>query len=670
MRRILAIYNQQEPLAGFVARLRHIFPDSAVVPAYSWNLGLTESGKNPPDVILVGNGPGLEREQTCRSLKTAENTRHIPIILCDLSSGAPSTAPQEETIDEYIAQPLDDIQLKNRITAVIKLKNAEEQLRLQKKTLEDLVNQRTWALQKELEERKRVETELRRSEEKYRQLVHTSNDAIYFLYNQRFLLINEKFQQMYGLTIDDVNHPDFDLFDLVATRSRQALAERYQKIARGEPVESRYEFTALNKKGDEFEVEASVSFIDYKDGIATQGVIRDITERKKMESRLRRSEKIEAVTTLAGGIAHDFNNILAIIRGYTELAMEDLEGESQVRRNLMHVVSASDRARDLINQILVFSRQSEENRQPTSISAAVEEVLKFIHPGLPAYIKVKTRIQPETGTVNGDPQQIRQVIINLCSNALHAMRETGGVLEIALEEITAGPNGLPGFENAAPGPYVLLTVSDTGHGMRNTVAARIFDPYFTTKSVGEGSGMGLAVIYGIVKNYGGEIVVHTRLQEGTSFQLYLPCSSSRRKIHHSTKQHETQPLPRGSERILLVDDETSQTHFPEEMLENLGYQVVAVSRGIEALDIFRSDAEIFDIVIADRNLPDMNGLKMINRLLDIRPDIPILLSTGFDDNLSRDTAVKAGVKGFIMKPVVLLETATLIRNTLDKNKSN
>jgi PAS domain S-box-containing protein len=516
-----------------------------------------------------------------------------------------------------------------------------------------------------------VAEKLRQSEEKYRQLVHASNDGIYLLFNRKFELINEKFEEMFGVSSEDVRQPDFDFLDLVAPESRTLIEERYKKLDQGKTVDSKYEFTAQTRDGRQLEVETSVTFVRYRDGIATQGVVRDISQRKQWESQVRQSQKIEAISTLAGGIAHDFNNILAIIRGYTELAMEDNTDNPQQTKNLQHVLSAADRAKELVNQILTFSRQSEENLGPVDISLIAEEVVERISESLPNYIQIRTSIDNEAGTVLGESFQVRNVIQNLCSNGLHAMAATGGILELRLEKVEVSPQGAAIFKHALPGPYIKLTVRDTGHGMKPAIVERIFDPYFTTKATGEGSGMGLAVIYGIIKNYGGDIIVHSEPLKGTSFELYLPRIIKGETKNNSPRSESNQPLPTGTERILLIDDGVSQIHLQREILEPLGYDVMAVSKGIEALDTFHMDHEIFDLVIVDCVLPDMSGIQLAGELLKIRADIPILLCTGFGSNLTRDAALKRGIKGIIMKPVIMREIANLIPQVLKKkNKTS
>lgn len=519
--------------------------------------------------------------------------------------------------------------------------------------------QRTEQLEREL-------AELRRSEAKYRQLVHVSNDAIYLRYNRKFEIINKKFGEMFGVTLDDVNHPDFDFIELVAPESRSLIEERERKRAQGEPVPPRYEFVALSRDGRELEVETSISEVEYMGGIAIQGVVRDVTERRSLERQLRQAQKIEAISRLAGGIAHDFNNILAIIRGYSELSLDDLEEGSTLHRNLHHILDASDRAKELVNQILTFSRQREEDRQAVNVPGIIREVLNILRPSIPGNIEVRENIDEEKGMIMADPTQIRRVMTNLCANASQAMQENGGVLDISLKRVELPIGGgavSKELKDLPPGSYLRLSVTDTGPGIAEDIADRIFDPYFTTRITGDGSGMGLAVILGIIKNYGGDIEVKSESGKGASFHLYLPLVTETAVAGKGVEQ-----VQKGKERILFVDDEEMLVYMQQEILERLGYDVVAVSNSSEALDIFKEDPEIFDLVITDQSMPGMTGIRLAKELMKIKPEIPIILCTGFSESVTRQDALASGIKEFIMKPVIKREIAGVIRKVLNRKE--
>lgn len=418
------------------------------------------------------------------------------------------------------------------------------------------------------------------------------------------------------------------------------------------------------KDGTAYEVKTSISPIRNSNNIITNyiAVKRDVTEERKMEKQLRQSQKMEAIGTLAGGIAHDFNNILASIIGYTELMVYGSFDEKEVVFYLHQVLKACSRARDLIKQILAFSRQSEEERKPVQVSLIIKETLKLLRATLPVSIEIQQDIKSERSMILGDPTQIHQLIMNLCTNAAHAMREKGGILKVIIEDVDIYEKDLEIYRNLKAGKYLKLTVKDTGHGIPEEDLERIFEPYYTTKKMGEGTGMGLAVVHGIVKSYGGEITVNSELNSGTTFDLYLP------KIKKEIKQ-ETElsgPLPGGSEKLLLIDDEEDLIYAGQRILKSLGYEVTATTSSIEALSMFSFEPESFDLVITDQTMPHMTGNELAKEMLRIKPDIPIILCTGFSEIISAEKAKSIGIEEFILKPINIKNLAMLLRKVLDK----
>lgn len=421
-------------------------------------------------------------------------------------------------------------------------------------------------------------------------------------------------------------------------------------------------FVNRRKDGGLYEVETTVSPIRDESGniINYVSVGRDVTQVVRLEKQLRQAQKMEAIGTLAGGIAHDFNNILTIILGYTEMALEDIPEGSSLKEDLQEVLRASYRARSLVEQILTFSRQTEQERKPLQVGPIIKEAIKLLRASLPSTIETRQDIDTEGGMVLADPTQIHQIIMNLCTNAAHAMREKGGVLEISLAEVNLDRESVVQYPDLKPGPYLRLTVSDTGHGMRRDVMERIFDPFFTTKGAGEGTGLGLAVVYGIVKNYGGAITVYSEQGKGTAFHILLP----RIEGEVIPEAEISEPLPTGNERILFVDDEKSLLQMGQKMLERLGYQVFPCSDSVRALDLFREKPDEFDLVITDQTMPGMTGTELASELLRIRPDIPIILCTGFSQLVNQEKAELMGIREFVMKPIVKHEIAKAIRKAL------
>jgi nitrogen-specific signal transduction histidine kinase len=386
----------------------------------------------------------------------------------------------------------------------------------------------------------------------------------------------------------------------------------------------------------------------------------DITERKRLETQLRQAHKMQAIGTLAGGIAHDFNNILTAILGYTELAMVERQQDRVLGGYLRGVLTAGNRAKDLVQQILAFSRQTERERTPIQVHLLIQEVLDLLRVALPSNIAIQPVIDPYAGSVLADPTQIHQVVLNLCTNAAHAMRETGGVIEVRLEPVDLPNDCTTGTADLKAGAYVRLTVRDTGHGMAPEIMERIFEPFFTTKNVGEGTGMGLAVVHGIVTSNGGAITVESAPEQGATFAVYLP-----RLVTPTTATVDIQePLPGGCERMLFVDDEAALVRLWQAALERLGYIVVVCTSSLEALDVFRAAPQHFDLVITDYTMPIMTGEVLAHELRRTRPDIPIILYTGFSDTTVAERARALGIDAFVLKPVRVRDLNLAIRQVL------
>jgi signal transduction histidine kinase/ActR/RegA family two-component response regulator len=429
------------------------------------------------------------------------------------------------------------------------------------------------------------------------------------------------------------------------------------------------------KDGSTVWMENIVKAIRGPDGkiVGMHGVSRDITERRiaeeektRLQSQLQQVQKMESIGTLAGGIAHDFNNILGIIVGNTELAMDDIPEWHPARHNLGEIRTASMRARDVVKRILAFSRQSPQEMKPVRISPIIKESLKLLRSSIPTTIEIHQNISIELDTVYADPTQIDQVFINLCTNATHAIGEKGGVLEVSLRHIEMDECSTIHYHDLFPGKYVRLTVSDTGHGIEPKILDRIFEPYFTTKNVGEGSGMGLSVVHGIVKTHGGYLLVNSKLGKGTTFQVFFPYIESKPEPEIEI----TVEIPRGKEKILFVDDEKAMVDAIRPMIERLGYKVTARTSSIEALEAFRANPDRYDLVITDFTMPNMTGMELAQELLKLRSDILIILCTGYSEHINEDKAKRSGIRAFVMKPVVLGDIANTIRKVLDQEKEN
>ena len=395
--------------------------------------------------------------------------------------------------------------------------------------------------------------------------------------------------------------------------------------------------------------------------IAQQHADAERQARERLEAQLCQTQKLEAIGTLAGGIAHDFNNMLSAILGFAELAVDDIPAESTVQYYLQHILTAGRRARDLVQQILTFCRQHNPRRQPIQLHLLVKEALKMLRASLPVTIAIESHIETTSSTVIADPTQMHQVLVNLCTNAEYAMRETGGTLDVSLATVEVDALFATAHQPLRPGPHIRLTVRDTGHGMPQEVLEHIFEPFFTTKNVGEGTGMGLAIVHSIVLNHGGAVTVESTPGQGTTFEIYLPCSKS--AVGVAARLEEA--IPSGHyERILFVDDEIALTHLGQAMLDRLGYRAVVRTSASEALQLFRAAPHQFDLVITDQTMPQMTGETFVRELRHIRPDIPVILCTGFSHTMTAEKARALGIDALLMKPLVTGDLGRAIQRVL------
>ncbi len=524
---------------------------------------------------------------------------------------------------------------------------------------------------RDITERNLSEQALRESEERFRAITTTAANAI-ILMNDRGEISywNPAAEKMFGYSSPEVMGQV--LHKIIApSHYHEAVEmglENFKTTGKGSFMGVTIELTAVRKDGAHFPVELSTSAINLKDSWHAMGIIRDISERKlaaaeheRMEAQLRQAQKMEAIGTLAGGVAHDFNNILAAIIGYTELALHEVESTSKLHRQLNKVLQAGFRAKDLVNQILTFSRKREQERKHVQIAPILKETLKFLRASLPTTVDIRQEILDPLAMIHADPIQIHQVVMNLCTNAAYAMRENGGILEVTLSRLTVGTGSEGGAPDLKPGPYIRLTVRDTGHGMTPEIMERVFDPFFTTKGKGEGTGLGLSVVYGIIKSLDGGIKASSKPGEGTTFEIYLPRVESECVIETEIAER----IPTGHERILLVDDEETLVEMAQALLENLGYQVTGVSDSVRALELFSQSPEGYDLIITDQTMPAMTGCTFAREVKKHREDIPIILCTGLMEAVSEQQARQTGILAFLMKPYVVGELSRTVRKILD-----
>ena len=478
---------------------------------------------------------------------------------------------------------------------------------------------------------------------------------------------SDEARRIYGFATENSSFTADEIENCIPDRERvhQALVDLIEK---DRPYNLEFEINPVT--GAEKKVIRSMAEVIKDDAgkpVKVTGVIQDITwqvharqENKRLELQLQQNRRLESIGTLAGGIAHDFNNILYPIIGFTEMSMEDLPENHPVKENLEDILQGAKRARDLVKQILAFSSQRQEPLKPLRLEPLIKEASKLLRATIPSSIDIQQELDDNIYVIC-NPTEIHEIIMNLCTNAYHAMEDKGGILNVCLKEEIPGPNlKLP------LGDYCCLSIKDTGAGISPEIMDHIFDPYFTTKSVGKGSGLGLSVIHGIIKNYKGAITVESEPGKGSRFNVYLPMASPDGigpEILDDEAMYTT-----GNEKILFVDDEESIVKLGILMLERMGYQVTGQVSSLEALELFKSAPDQFDLVLTDMSMPGMVGTELAGKIMDIRPDIPVIICTGFSEHIDEAKASSLGIRAYIKKPLLRIELSTAVRDALDKKK--
>ena len=524
----------------------------------------------------------------------------------------------------------------------------------------------------DITERKRSEETLSINEQRYKSAQRIGNVG-----NWEYDLVTETFwgsdqaKRIYGLDPESDRFTTDEIENYIPEKERvhQALIDLIEK-------ETPYniEFDICPRSGPKTRTIRSIAEVvrnETGSPVKVFGVVQDITEQRKAEKekiklaeQLKQSQKMEAIGLLAGGIAHDFNNILSAIIGYTQLALSEVEKNSPIENDLQQIYVAGNRAKELVTQVLVFARQSEEELKPVRVDLILKEALQLIRSTIPTSIEIKTDINSNS-LIMGNHTQIHQIVMNLSTNAAHAMEEHGGILQISLTDVLIDGTFYNKKLDLNHGDYIKISFSDTGTGIPSDILDSIFDPYFTTKKIGEGTGMGLAMVQGIVESYEGKISVESRSGKGSIFEIYLPVTG-RSEPH---RKLESEPLPTGTERVLIVDDEAPIATMLARNLKRLGYTVTSKTSSLEALELFQTKPYDFDIVVTDMTMPNLTGDTLAIKLMKIRQDIPIILCTGYSKKISNETASEIGIKAFIHKPVLQTEFVKTVREVLDEANS-
>lgn len=502
----------------------------------------------------------------------------------------------------------------------------------------------------------RAEATLKASEEWHRSILATAMDGFWQLDDSGHILeVNQTYCRMSGYTGKELLK--MAVSQLEVKMSEQQFSNQMKALMlKGQ---DRFESKHRRKDGTVFDVEISVQY-KKREGGRYLCFLRDITRQKQLAEQLRQAQKMESIGNLAGGIAHDFNNILFPIIGMAEMLKEDLPSGSVEQENAEEILQAGKRASELVKQILAFSRQQAHQMQPVKVQQIIKDVLKLSRSSISSNIEINDFLQPDCGMVLADVTQLHQIGMNLITNAYHAVQDEGGTItvEVRETEIDKKLNSL----DLSPGKYVTLTVADTGTGILKEHMDKIFEPYFTTKESGKGTGLGLSVVYGIVKEHQGEIKVASKPGKGTSFTIYLPVITAPTSIDVTNTPS---LLPTGTEQILLVDDEPQVAKLEKQMLERLGYNVTQFTSSPEALESFIKNPDMYDLVISDMSMPQMTGDQFAGEILRLKPEIPIIICTGFSERFSKEDLLNMGIKGVLMKPVVKGEIAKEVRNVLD-----
>ncbi|MDM8535415.1 response regulator [Desulfobacterales bacterium HSG17] len=643
--------------------------DYEVLEAENGKIGLEIFKKENPDLILVDlrmpEVDGLEVLAEVRS-----DSPDTPIIVIS-GTGIISDAVEALRLGawDYLLKPICDMSvLLHSIEKALERSRLIHENRAYQKHLEKEVAKRTQELETankellmEIDLRKKTEASLRENEKKYRGYIKNAPYGVFVVdASGKYIEVNNAACQITGYSNDELIN--MLIPELIHEDFQETGRNHFEKLLKtGRSVG---EIKYICKDGSELEMLVEAVKLSDNRFIA---FCKDLTEKKQaeaekiiLESQLRQAQKMESIGTLAGGIAHDFNNILSSVIGYTELTIDDLPVGSLARHNLTSVLKAGERAKSLVSQILTFSRQSEQVHVPVQIHVIIKEALKLIRSSLPATIDIHQGIT-NAGYVMADPTQIHQVVMNLCTNAFHAMQDTGGVLTVTLNQKDINEVNSAKYPELSPAPHIVLSVKDTGCGMNKNIVDRIFEPYFTTKEKGKGTGLGLAVVHGIIKAHNGTMNVESSPGKGSSFYVWLP------SVKGSTAEKaviERQQIM-GMEHILIVDDEIDIIQMEQQMLERLGYKVTAFTDSRKALESFLASPMDFEVIITDMTMPNITGELLAKEMIRIRSNIPIILCTGFSEKIDEEKAEDAGIKKYIIKPVTRNDIAKAVREVLD-----
>ncbi len=520
----------------------------------------------------------------------------------------------------------------------------------------------------------RAEEAMQESEEKFRRMYESTQIGIAIVsLDFKILQANKAYCNMLGYSENELTGKTIQ--DITCKDDLPENIDQQKQLGQGKIATFQMEKRFIHKNGNTIHGILSASLIKNQNNkpLYFLGSVVDITDKIKaettkndLENKLQHAQKMEAIGSLAGGIAHDFNNILFSIIGFTELTLENLSEQSMEKNNLNQVLIAANRAKEMVQHILAFSRKTDSVKQAVKIQSILKEVLKLLKSSIPSTIEIKKNIDDKCGYVIADPVQIHQVIMNLATNAFHAMKDNGGIMEFIINQENITIDDLAMHPNLEPGNYIAIIVKDTGKGINDEIIDKIFNPYFTTKRTGEGTGMGLSVVHGIVLDHGGDILVKSEPGKGSTFKIILPIAEKIKEIKHDIKPSKNDI--EGTENILIIDDEKQIVDMTSQLLQRLGYNVTPYTDSVKALETFKKDPDQFDVIITDVTMPKLTGIELAAELFKIKPDVKIILCSGYSDLIDKETALATGIKIYMTKPVTQKDIAKNIRKILQQEQ--
>ena len=648
---------------------------------YSFNLIIS-------DILM----PVMDGYLLCQRVKESHKLKNIPFAFYSASY----TDEKDEELalsvgaDKFIRKPINpDVLIKIIIDMILgantsgtisdnqSIRNTKETFTLYNERLVKNLESKTLALQKEIRKRKQIYEELKENRELLHNITSFANDGIIVVNNDKEIIYwNNSAEKIFGFTSEEAIREKIYTILPQQKFSEATISciKNLKKTGQDNITGKHLELLAVKKNGTELPIELSLSSMHIKDKWHVVCIVRDITSRKEiekekavLEAQVSQLHRLESIGTLAGGVAHDFNNILTPILGFVEMSLLELDENSKIYNNLSRVHKAATRAKDLVKQILTFSRSIETNPKPLIIHVIIKEAVKLLRSTLPSTITIEEQIDSDCGYVTADPTKIHQIIMNLCTNARDSMKSKYGSLSIKLEKTFVDHSFASQHHYLKTGNYALITISDTGHGMSKETVKRIFEPFFSTKDIGKGTGLGLSVVYGIVRSCTGEIVVKSKPECGSTFKVYLPLTDGDLDVCQPTKDS----ILKGKEHILFVDDNEDIITVGKLMLEGLGYDITTNICGSDAIKEFKDNPDKYDLIITDITMPKMTGDQLSIELRSIKSDIPVIFTSGSDPEFTREEKKKIGHVDIILKPFNIQTLSMAIRQALNNvNRKN